>query len=82
MHWKSNKLSPQCRNVIWQDELYQLVSSGHVESKTSMKTDSSCFGQYTFRSFRNIQGILSEMYSKQPAALDSVGMCSILQPGM
>ena len=30
MHWNLNKLSPQCRNVIWQDELYQLVSSGHV----------------------------------------------------
>ena len=30
MHWKLNTLSPQCRNVIWQDELYQLVSSAHV----------------------------------------------------
>ena len=30
MHWKLHKLSPQCENVIWQDELYQLVSSRHV----------------------------------------------------
>ena len=29
-HWKLNKLSPYCQNVIWQDELYQLVSSGYV----------------------------------------------------
>ena len=35
MHWKLNKLFPQCRNIIWQDELYQLVSSGHVWSGVS-----------------------------------------------
>ena len=30
MHWKLNKLSPQCRNVIQLEELHQLVSSGYV----------------------------------------------------
>ena len=34
MHWKLNKLSPKYRNDIWQDELYQLVSSGHVWSRS------------------------------------------------
>ena len=30
MHWELKKLSPQCRNVNWQDDLYQSVSTGHV----------------------------------------------------
>ena len=38
MHWKLNKLSPYCQNVIWQDELYHLVSSGHVRNYQVLKS--------------------------------------------
>ena len=47
-----------------------------------MKIDSSCLEQYMFRSLCSLWEILSEIYINEPPALDSVGVCSKLYPGM
>ena len=71
----------QSRYIHLLMDVYRLVSIiwlGLLVSKASKRTDSSCFAEYTFRAFHNVQGILLELYSKQPPALDSVGICSVL----
>ena len=47
-----------------------------------MKIDSSCLEQYMFRSLCSLWEILSEIYINEPPALDYVGVCSKLYPGM
>ena len=47
-----------------------------------MKIDSSCLEQYMFRSLCSLWEILSEIYINEPPALDYIGVCSKLYPGM
>ena len=67
------------------DACFQIVPRtppGRCGLSISINIDSSYFWLQIFRSLLILQLIFSEMYIKGPPALDSVRVCSLLQPGM